>query len=147
VTPLTRDHRPDDAEEAERVCRDGGEVRKMSRNSGSVRVFASGEDRPALALTRSLGVSAASDCGVTSVPEVSAYRLRPGVDILLLLGTDGLFEFCNAQDAVDKLIGETSVAVLDEICTFSREQWAQSSYNQTVDDITSIAVSLPSNIG
>jgi len=147
VTPLTRDHRPDDAEEAERVCRDGGEVRKMSRNSGSVRVFASGEDRPALALTRSLGVSSASDCGVTSVPEVSAYRLRPGVDVLLLLGTDGLFEFCNPQDAVEKLIRETSVSVLDEVCTFSREQWEQSSYNQTVDDITAIAVSLPSNIG
>lgn len=145
VTPLTRDHRPDDSGEAARIEQEGGEVRKLHRNSGAARVFACGQDRPALALTRSLGATAAADCGVTAVPEISAYQLRPGVDALLLLGTDGLYEFCNHMEAVGKLLSDgASTPVLEKLCEESRQQWAQSSYNKTVDDISAIAVSFPS---
>jgi len=148
VTALTRDHRPDDAEEAERIRRHGGEIRKLHRNSGAVRVFARDQDRPGLALTRTLGAVSAADCGVSPEPEISAYRLRPGIDVLLMLGTDGLFEFCDNTEAAGKLLKNgVSVSVLEEICAESRQQWAQSSYNETVDDITAIAVSLPSNMG
>jgi len=149
VTPLTRDHRPDDAEEAERVQRDGGDIRKLHSNSGPVRVFGRGQDRPALALTRSLGASAASECGVIAEPEVSAYRLRcrknaPERDVLLMLGTDGLFEFCNSHEATSKVLKEgVTSSVLEEICEESRQRWAQSSYNNTVDDITAILATLP----
>lgn len=147
VTELTRDHRADKPEEAERIQREGGEVRKLHRNSGQ-RVFARGQDRPALALTRSLGASAAVDCGVTAEPEVSAYQLRPGVDALLLLGTDGFHEFCNHEEAVGRILRDgASAQVLEELCVESRQHWAQSSYNETVDDITAIAVALPSKTG
>lgn len=149
VTALTRDHRPDDPEEAERVRRQGGEIRRMHRNTGAARVFAKDQDRPALALTRTLGASLAEqECGVTSEPEVSAYRLRPGVDVLLMLGTDGLFEFCDNTDAAGRLLREgVGVGMLETICAESRQKWSQSSYNETVDDITAIAVSLPSMEG
>lgn len=148
VTPLTRDHRPDDADEAERIRQEGGEVRKLHRTSGAERVFACGQDRPALALTRSLGANGAADCGVTAEPEISAYQLRPGIDALLLLGTDGLYEFCNHTEAVGKLFREGATApVLEELCEESRQRWAQSSYNETVDDITAIAVSFASSVG
>merc|ERR1711948_166088 len=104
-----------------------------------------GQDRPALALTRSLGASAAANCGVIAEPEVAAYRLRPGVDVLLMLGTDGLFEFCGNTDAAARVLRDgVSVTALEELCQSSRQQWAQSSYNETVDDITAIAVSLQS---
>jgi len=146
VTSLTRDHRPDDAGEAERVQNDGGEVRKLHRSSGTVRVFAPGQDRPALALTRSLGDFAASDCGVIAEPEVSVYRLRPGVDALLMLGTDGLFEFCSNTDAASRILKEgVTAAGLESLCAESRRQWAQSSYNETVDDITAIVATLPTS--
>jgi len=145
VTALTRDHRPDDPEEAERVREHGGDIRKLHRNSGAVRVFRPDQDRPALALTRCLGATSSSDCGVTAEPEVAAYRLRPGVDVLLVLGTDGLFEFCSNEDAASKLLRDgVGVDALEDLCAESRQQWAKSSYNETVDDITAIAVSLPS---
>lgn len=148
VTALTRDHRPDDAGEAERVRKDGGDIRKLHRNSGAVRVFARDSDRPALALTRTLGASAAASCGVIPEPEVSAYRLRPGIDVLLVLGTDGLFEFCGNTEVAGRILKEgASSAVLEQICAHSRRLWAQSSYNETVDDITAIAVSLPNAKG
>lgn len=145
VTALTRDHRPDDSDEADRIRSHGGEIRKLWENSGAVRVFSPGQDRPALALTRSLGASAAMCCGVSAVPEVSAYRLRPGVDMLLLLGTDGLFEFCSNTHAAGQLLKKgVSAAALEDLCCQSREQWANNSYNETVDDITAIAAVLPS---
>eukprot|EP00931_Biecheleriopsis_adriatica_P050164 TRINITY_DN29032_c0_g1_i1.p1 TRINITY_DN29032_c0_g1~~TRINITY_DN29032_c0_g1_i1.p1 ORF type:complete len:1061 (+),score=199.12 TRINITY_DN29032_c0_g1_i1:52-3234(+) len=144
VTSLTKDHRPDDAEEAERVRTHGGEIRKLRENSGAARVFARGQDRPALALTRTLGASAAIECGVTAEPDVSAYRLRPGVDVLLVLGTDGLFEFCSNTTAAGQILKEgVTESTLSSLCRQSRRQWAASSYNETVDDITAIAAVLP----
>lgn len=143
ASALTRDHRPDDQEEAERISQQGGEVRRMHRTTGGLRVFGAGEDRPALALTRSLGASVAHHCGVIAEPEVSAYRLRPGVDLLLLLGTDGLFEFCDENEAVAALIDGATAEQLEALCEESRQRWTKSSYNETVDDITAIAVTLP----
>merc|ERR1712146_84610 len=120
-------------------------VRKMHRSSGAVRVFNRDQDRPGLALTRTMGASSASSCGVSSEPEVAAYRLRPGVDVLLMLGTDGLFEFCDNTDAAAKVLRDgVRLNTLEELCEQSRQQWAQSSFNETVDDITTIAVSLQS---
>mmetsp|Transcript_58697 Transcript_58697/g.108272 ORF Transcript_58697/g.108272 Transcript_58697/m.108272 type:complete len:835 (-) Transcript_58697:94-2598(-) len=146
VTALTRDHRPDDAAEAERVQNDGGEVRKLHRNAGNFRVFAPGQERPGLALTRSLGDFAAADCGVIAEPEVAVYKLRSGIDALLMLGTDGLFEFCSNTDAASKLLKEGVTATgLESLCAESRRQWAASSYNETVDDITAVVATLPTS--
>merc|ERR1712032_1246286 len=126
VTALTKEHRPDDAEEAERV-------------------FAAKKDRPGLALTRCFGASAAMECGITAEPEISAYRLRPNIDVLLLLGTDGLFEFCSNTHAASQILKEgVSHESLEALCAASQQQWAQTSYNETVDDITVIAATLPS---
>lgn len=148
VTALTRDHRPDDPEEVERIRQAGGEVRKLRETSGAMRVFAKGSDRPGLALTRTLGASASAACGVTAEPEVSAYRLRPGVDVLLLLGTDGLFEFCDNNAAAGQLLKDgVSQGTLQDLCAQARDRWAKSSYNETVDDITAIAAMLPNDFG
>lgn len=52
VNRLTRDHRPDDPEEAKRIHQEGGEVRRLRPGSGTSRIFAQGCQWPALALTR-----------------------------------------------------------------------------------------------
>jgi serine/threonine protein phosphatase PrpC len=147
VTALSGDHRPDCADEAERIQQHGGEIRTLHENSGAARVFGRGQDGPALALTRSLGASAAVKCGVLSEPEVSAYRLRPGVDVLLILGTDGLFEFRSNTNAAGHVLKEgVTTEALQKLCASSRCLWSRSSYNETVDDITAIAVTLPSKL-
>lgn len=146
VTSLTRDHRPDDPDEERRVQEAGGEVRKL--DGGASRVFAPGQRYPALALTRSLGVSASASCGVIPDPEVTAWRLRPNHDLLLVLGTDGLFEFCSNDDVTGHLLQRgISTEVLEEVCAESRRLWELNSYNQTVDDTTAIAISLASHFG
>ena len=42
VNRLTRDHRPDDLAEAERIQSEGGEVRRLRPGSGTSRIFAPG---------------------------------------------------------------------------------------------------------
>jgi len=144
VSSLTKDHRPDNMDEAERVRQQGGEIRRMKNNTGAYRVYDKNKpDQPALALTRTLGASRASACGVSAEPEITAHRLSPDTDVLLLLGTDGLFEFFNHSDAATRLVRENFRGeALEEICEESRQQWIRSSYNETVDDITAVAVSL-----
>ena len=54
VNRLTRDHRPDDLAEAERIQSEGGEVRRLRPGSGTSRIFApggSGKRSPSLALS------------------------------------------------------------------------------------------------
>jgi len=147
VNRLTRDHRPDDAAEAERIQSEGGEVRRLRPGSGSSRIFSPGCQWPALALTRSLGAAIAASCGVNAEPEINSLRLSPGEDCLLVLGTDGLFEFCNTKEVATRLCVEgISDEVLEDVCAAARRRWARSSYNDTVDDITLVAVSLEQSL-
>lgn len=149
VSPLTREHRPDDPREEERVTAQGGEIRRLAGQScGAGRVFVKGRNHPALALTRSLGDAAAAECGVLSEPDITGHRLRPGSEALLVLGTDGLFEFCGNRDVASPLLRRgVCTSVLEEISLTSRQRWAENSLNQTVDDITVVAVSLSSHFG
>lgn len=148
VKRLTRDHRPDDPEEAKRIHQEGGEVRRLRPGSGTSRIFAQGCQWPALALTRSLGAAIAMPCGVKAEPEIASLRLTPGADELLVLGTDGLFEFCNTKEVATRLSTEgVTDEVLKDVCATARRRWARSSYNDTVDDITVIAVSLDQSLG
>lgn len=148
VNRLTRDHRPDDLAEAERIQSEGGEVRRLRPGSGTSRIFAPGCQWPAMALSRSLGASIAGTCGVSSEPEVASVRIANGADELLVLGTDGLFEFCSTKEVATRLCTEgVSDEVLEDVCSVARRRWARSSYNDTVDDITAIAVSLDKSLG
>lgn len=148
VNRLSRDHRPDDPEEAKRIHEEGGEVRRLRPGSGTSRIFAQGCQWPALALTRSLGAAIAMPCGVSAEPEIASVRLTPGADDLLVLGTDGLFEFCNTKEVATRLSTDgVTDEVLKDVCATARRRWARSSYNDTVDDITMIAVSLDQSLG
>ncbi|CAE7228651.1 unnamed protein product [Symbiodinium pilosum] len=100
-----------------------------------------------MALSRSLGASVAAACGVSSEPEVASVRIARGSDEMLILGTDGLFEFCSTKEVATRLCsGGVSDEVLEEVCAIARRRWARSSYNDTVDDITAIAVSLEKSL-
>jgi len=148
VSQLTRNHRPEDPAEEVRVRKEGGEIRNLNLTSGAARVFVPGTNHPALALTRSLGDTAATECGVVSEPEITSHRLRAGTDAVLVLGTDGLFEFFSNRDVMAHLLQRgISVQVLEGMAAESRQRWVRNSYNQTVDDTTAIAVSLETHFG
>ena len=55
-------------------------------------------------LTRSLGDMEMHEYGVSADPDISTHDLRPGVDEILLLGSDGVFDAMKNHEAL-KLAG------------------------------------------
>eukprot|EP00931_Biecheleriopsis_adriatica_P008595 TRINITY_DN10974_c0_g1_i2.p1 TRINITY_DN10974_c0_g1~~TRINITY_DN10974_c0_g1_i2.p1 ORF type:complete len:962 (+),score=189.86 TRINITY_DN10974_c0_g1_i2:73-2886(+) len=142
VKNLTKDHRPDDEDEADRIKQAGGEVRPHGAGKRA-RVISPQCGHPGFALTRSLGLASGLECGIISEPEVSSCCVSADSEALLVLGTDGLFEFCSGRTVAGHLLMKgITEAALEEVVQESRKLWSVNSSNCTVDDATAIAVSL-----
>jgi len=144
VTCLTRDHRPEDEAECDRLRQHGAEIRTPARGSGgAARVYMPGQSNPVSALTRSFGSSAAAEFGVVAAAEISARPIVRDQDLLLVLGTDGLFEFCSSHEVVSEFLRlGANAAALEATCAKARRRWVRNSHSGTFDDITAISVSL-----
>jgi protein phosphatase 1G len=115
AVPLTRDHKPTDADEFARITRAGGFV-------------ADGRVNGSLNLSRALGdmeykTAAAlppAEQAVTALPEMRREALRPG-DEFLILACDGIWDVWSHQDAVDfararLAAGEAPRAIAEAAC-------------------------------
>ena len=75
---LTRDHKPDDKDEAERIIKNNGRINSYRDHQGNplgpLRVWLKVEDVPGLAMTRSFGDSVAHSVGCNAEPEMSEYQ-------------------------------------------------------------------------
>lgn len=74
---LTRDHKPDDPQEAERIIQHNGRIDSYRDHQGNplgpLRVWLKHEDVPGLAMTRSFGDSVAHSVGCNAEPEMNEY--------------------------------------------------------------------------
>ena len=79
---MNRDHKPELADESERVLKQGGRIdsfRDYFNNNepiGPLRVWLKNEEIPGLAMTRSFGDKIAHSVGVSAVPEVFEFTLN-----------------------------------------------------------------------
>lgn len=75
--PLTRDHKPDDEDEAKRIVANNGRIDSYRDNHGNplgpLRVWLKTEDVPGLAMTRSFGDAVAHSVGCNAEPEMNEY--------------------------------------------------------------------------
>lgn len=148
-------HTPEVEAEGLRVIEQGGEISNPKHDSvGNVidpaRVYSPGKGTPGIAITRSLGDSVAHTIGVSCKPEVSLRNLKES-DLLLILGSNGLWEQLSAQEAVN-LAATSSMAALDpEFCAKSaaeaitsaaKQKWESLSTTGLTTDITCIVVKL-----
>lgn len=67
VRALTRDHKPSDKSEAERIISKGGVIAK-GNGAGPYRIWRRKDKIPGLAVSRSLGDTVAAQLGVSSEP-------------------------------------------------------------------------------
>merc|ERR1712203_1152157 len=95
---LTRDHKPNLKDERARIEKAGGRV--VFDGYANHRVYAKNARYPGLNMSRCLGdLLGHADCGVSCEPEVTVRELD-AEDNLLLLCSDGVWEFIEPTEAV-----------------------------------------------
>ena len=153
---LSRDHKPTEKDEYNRIIEADGEIEAIEDDNGNwtgpLRIWEKGSEGPGLAMTRSLGDKVGSKIGVVCTPEVFKYFIKEE-DRAFIIASDGLWEYMNNQDvanSVKELItnmknnnenGEINADLISrELFNQSVERWRQK--QQGIDDITIICVLL-----
>eukprot|EP00954_Amorphochlora_amoebiformis_P030060 1394073-Amorphochlora_amoeboformis.AAC.1 len=75
---LSKDHKPEDPTERERILKAGGRVHPLKGIYGSAgphRVWLGKQDLPGLAMSRSIGDSLAHTVGVTDIPDITEHKI------------------------------------------------------------------------
>ena len=104
MAALTRDHKPNDPTECQRIVQAGGRVdsyRDLNGNKiGPDRVWLKEEDLPGLAMSRSFGDQVAGTVGVIAEPECREVTLTPD-DKVIVLASDGVWEFMTNEEVAN----------------------------------------------
>mmetsp|Transcript_88527 Transcript_88527/g.222897 ORF Transcript_88527/g.222897 Transcript_88527/m.222897 type:complete len:387 (-) Transcript_88527:134-1294(-) len=146
---LTIDHKPELPEEKKRIEGAGGRV--VFDGFYNHRVFAKAGQYPGLNMSRALGdVVGHKEAGLSALPDVREIDLAQlkteGYKIVLLLCTDGVWEFVENDEALKQLrvnedvTGDTLEVNLGTLTKDSYDKWMKDSDNEISDDITGIAV-------
>jgi len=98
---LTRDQKPEDPEELQRISNAGGRVQRLTDNAGNkigpYRVWIKNGNSPGLAMSRSIGDMIAKNIGVISEPVCTNYT-RVNGDLFLIIASDGVWDAMDNED-------------------------------------------------
>lgn len=140
---LTRDHKPDLQDERSRIEQAGGRV--IFDGFANHRVYASNGRYPGLNMSRCLGdLLGHEEAGCSCVPEVSEIQLGP-LSHVLLLCSDGVWEFITPEEAVSLVSEYPPAKAMDAANKLAKEawdRWVHEEDGMVVDDITAIVVHL-----
>lgn len=159
ATALSKDHKPDKAEERKRILSCGGHLgcRQVLVNQpgrgpvsmpvGPCRVWYQHRGETlGLAMSRSLGDSIVHKSGVSAEPELME-RVIDDYDEFLILATDGVWDVVDNNYAVQlvqsfaaKSANWSPIEASNSICKFARSRWEKLS--PMIDDITCIVVKI-----
>jgi serine/threonine protein phosphatase PrpC len=144
---LTRDHKPDDKDEAERIIKNNGRIDSYRDHQGNplgpLRVWLKVEDVPGLAMTRSFGDSVAHSVGCNAEPEMSEYQFSKD-DKVVVIASDGVWEFLENID-VAKIVypfylQKNAEGAAENLVRASFKRWRKE--ESVIDDITCIVIFL-----
>jgi len=134
---LTRDHKPDLKDERQRIEKHGGQV--IFDGYANHRVYVKSKRHPGLNMSRCIGdILGHEECGISAEPEVTVRDVTEH-DYVLLLCSDGVWEFISPQEAVDfvaKFGPDTAMNAADTLAKEAWDRWIKEEGGTVVDDIT-----------
>ena len=144
---LSRDHKPSEKDEAERILKYGGEIQQLQNENGEwegpYRIYMKDEEGPGLAMSRSFGDAIGSILGVIAIPEVKEYSIEKE-DKAIIIASDGLWEYVSNEEVADivKNLFDKKDAnfIVNELYKYSYEKWKTK--DSGIDDITIICILL-----
>mmetsp|Transcript_57782 Transcript_57782/g.179501 ORF Transcript_57782/g.179501 Transcript_57782/m.179501 type:complete len:384 (-) Transcript_57782:358-1509(-) len=148
---LTIDHKPNDAKERRRIESADPPGRVVFDGYYNHRVFSRKGMYPGLNMSRAIGdVTGHLEAGLTAFPDVKEVDLRAlresaGNGLVLLLCTDGVWEFIESKDAADLVCqypAITAEEAVQRLVKLGWDRWMQDSDQEISDDITGVFVDL-----
>ena len=144
---LSRDHKPNEADESSRIMRNGGRVEAYQDEDGNPfgpsRVWLKNQNIPGLAMSRAFGDRVASTVGVICEPEILEFDLTPE-DKFIVLGSDGIFEFLSNEDVLKIILpywrANDVVSASEALAKEAKFKWMKE--EEVIDDITCIVIFL-----
>uniref|UniRef100_A0A7S4VCL9 PPM-type phosphatase domain-containing protein n=1 Tax=Alexandrium monilatum TaxID=311494 RepID=A0A7S4VCL9_9DINO len=140
---LTRDHKPNLKDERARIEKAGGRV--VFDGYANHRIYAKNARYPGLNMSRCIGdLLGHMDCGISAEPEVLEQPIKPD-DHVLLVCSDGVWEFITPQEAIDIVCAyppEKAMEAAEKLAKESWDKWIAEEGGAVVDDITVVLVFL-----
>jgi len=141
---LSRDHKPTEKDEAQRIIENEGRIKPFTEDGefvGPERVWIMEEEVPGLAMTRSFGDRVAATVGVMSEPEIKEFDFDEN-DKFMIIASDGIWEFISSQECVNIIKDFYDKNDLKGCCEFlyqeSSKRWLKE--EEVIDDTTLILV-------
>ena len=141
---LSRDHKPTEKDEANRIYENEGRIQPFIEEGefiGPERVWVKEDDVPGLAMTRSFGDRVAATVGVISEPEIIEYDFK-GDEKFMLIASDGVWEFISSEECMNMIKVFYDKGNFEGCCEWiyeeSKKRWMKE--EEVVDDITMILV-------
>ena len=144
---LSRDHKPSEPNEKERILKNEGKVEPYVDNEGNFigpeRVWLKNGDGPGLAMSRSFGDEVAHTVGVIVNPEIFDYHFVEE-DKFIIIASDGIWEFISSEEVVEITknfyLKNDLEGALDYLYNESVKRWMIN--ENIIDDITIVLLFL-----
>ena len=144
---LSRDHKPNETDEKNRIIKNGGRVESYRDKYGNLvgpeRVWAIKGPGPGLAMSRSFGDEVAHRVGVSVEPEIVEHYLLKE-DKFIILASDGIWEFISNEEVVDIVknyyLENDIIGAITFLYNEASRRWIME--EDVIDDITVIIIFL-----
>ena len=138
---LSRDQKPSEQDEYDRIINAGGRVASFKDEKGNdigpERVWLKEEDIPGLAMSRSFGDEIAHTVGVITEPEINEYYFLEE-DKFIIIASDGLWEFISSDECIQMVkeyyLKNDIDGALSYLYKESSKRWIME--EEVIDDIT-----------
>ncbi|CAI2385437.1 unnamed protein product [Moneuplotes crassus] len=140
----TIDHSCEAPSEVRRIKNKGGRISRIQNNLGPLRVWLQNEQRPGLAMARSVGDHCARKIGVIATPDIFKFEISR--KSALIIGSDGLYQYLTNEEICQIVWdnwGKDGDIVSEIVVNKAISNWDQKhSYR---DDITCVVAYLKPN--
>ena len=142
---LTKDQKPDNPKEKERILKRGGRIESYKDENGNdfgpKRVWLKEADIPGLAMARSFGDEVAASVGTISEPEIECFDITED-DKFIIIASDGIWEFISSLECVnivkDYYLKKDLKGCLKYLLNESSKRWIKE--EEVIDDITAVLI-------
>ena len=142
---LTKDQKPDNPGERDRIIKKGGRVESYKDENGNdfgpKRVWLKNADIPGLAMARSFGDEVAASVGTISEPEIEYFDITEN-DKFIIIASDGIWEFISSKECVnivkDYYLKKDLKGCLKYLLNESSKRWIKE--EEVIDDITCVLI-------